>query len=63
MDDSEISKKGISRRTFLKGIPIGMLGAFAIGVFGSRILSSSAKRRLPKFKKGSIFTPRDQNIS
>ncbi len=63
MDDSEIRQKGISRRTFLKGIPIGMLGAFAIGVFGSRILSSSAKRRLPKFKKGSIFTPRDQNIS
>ena len=63
MDDSEIRQKGISRRTFLKGIPIVMLGAFAIGVFGSRILSSSAKGRLPKFKKGSIFTPRDQNIS
>ena len=63
MDDREIRKKGISRRTFLKGVPIGMLGAFAVGVFGSRMLSSSAKRRLPRFKKGSIFTPRDQDIS
>ena len=63
MGNSEIKQKGISRRTFLKGVPIGMLGALAIGVFGSRILSSSANRRLPRFKKGSIFTPRDQNIS
>ena len=63
MDNSDIKQKKISRRTFLKGVPIGMLGALAIGVFGSRILSLSTNRRLPRFEKGSIFTPRDQNIS
>ena len=59
MDQETPQKKGFSRRTFLKGLPIGMLGAAAISIVGSRMISSASKRKLPVAKKGSIFSPRD----
>ena len=59
MDQETPQKKGFSRRTFLKGLPIGMLGAAAISLVGSRMISSASKRKLPVTKKGSIFSPRD----
>ena len=54
------SKKGLTRRTFLKGLPIGLLGALAIGIVGSTLLRSTARKRPPLFREGSIFTPRDE---
>ncbi len=50
------SDKGLSRRSFLKGIPIGIAGAFAltalVGRFGQR-----SQDNYPTFPEGSIFTP------
>ena len=57
------SKKGLTRRTFLKGLPIGVLGALAIGIVGGTLLKSTAEKRPPLFKEGSIFTPRDEQSS
>tara|TARA_B000000437_G_C11592333_1_gene283900 strand:+ start:203 stop:382 length:180 start_codon:yes stop_codon:yes gene_type:complete len=52
----------VSRRSFLKGLPLGLLGVSAIGLFSGKMISSAANRKAPKFKKGSIFTPRDSDI-
>jgi hypothetical protein len=62
MEQGAKKRNRISRRTFLKGVPVGILGALAIGFFGSKMLASSANRRFPRFKKGSIFTPRGKDI-
>ena len=59
MDQEASKKKGFSRRTFLKGIPLGILGAAAMSIVGSKMISSASKRKLPASKKGSMFSPRD----
>lgn len=59
MDQLSRDKKTITRRTFLKGIPIGILGAAAISIVGSKLISSASNRKIPISKKGSIFSPRD----
>ena len=59
MDQVSQKKKAFSRRTFLKGIPIGIIGAAAISIVGSKMLSSASHRKPPSPKKGSIFSPRD----
>ena len=46
-----------SRRTFLKGFPIGIAGAFVFSLVASRLLSSRRRRELPSLPEGSIFTP------
>ncbi len=47
-----------SRRSFLKGLSIGVLGASVLGlVIGRAISSDPARQRRPRFAKGSIFTP------
>jgi hypothetical protein len=51
-----------SRRSFLKGLPLGALGIAALGFMSSKVLASASNRRKPKFKNGSIFTPRDKDI-
>ena len=59
MDQTSERKKFFSRRTFLKGLPIGILGAAAISIVGSRMVASALNRRPPLSKKGSIFSPKD----
>lgn len=59
MDQDTRKKKGFSRRTFLKGIPLGILGAAAMSIVGSKMISSASNRKLPASKKGSMFSPRD----
>lgn len=59
MDQEAPQKKGFSRRTFLKGLPIGILGAAAMSLVASKMISSASNRRLPASKKGSIFSPKD----
>ncbi|MDE0744577.1 MAG: twin-arginine translocation signal domain-containing protein [SAR202 cluster bacterium] len=59
MDQASQRKKSFSRRTFLKGLPIGIIGAAAISIVGSRMMASALNRRPPLSKKGSIFSPKD----
>lgn len=51
--------KQLSRRAFLKGVPLGVAGAFVLnsisrGLFFSKPKDSS---QYPTFPEGSIFTP------
>ncbi len=59
MSQASQRKKSLSRRTFLKGIPLGIIGAAAISIVGSRMMNSALNRRPPSSKKGSIFSPKD----
>ncbi|MCY4579338.1 MAG: hypothetical protein OXD31_09830 [Chloroflexi bacterium] len=54
MDNNE--KKGISRRSFLMGIPVGIAGVVAFNAIGNRVMKRNASQ-YPKFPEGSIFTP------
>ena len=54
MDNKE--QKRISRRSFLKGIPVGVAGVVAFSAIGNKALKRSASQ-YPKFPEGSIFTP------
>lgn len=55
MDNNNEAKR-LSRRNFLKGIPIGIAGVLAIkAVSGSPF--SRKESRYPKFPEGSIFKP------
>ena len=58
MGEKPNAKRSYSRRQFLKGVPIGVAGAAAVGLIVGRFLPSSFRRRRPPvFAKGSIFTP------
>ena len=59
MDDKETKK--VSRRSFLKGVPLGIAGAFAISAVMGRFLPSRliSRRGRPSFPKDSIFRPAD----
>jgi len=57
-----VKNNKFSRRSFLKGLPLGLLGVSALGLLSGKMISSAANRNAPKFKKGSIFTPRDSDI-
>ena len=50
----------ISRRNFLKGVPLGLLGVISIGYMGSRIFSKKSETQGQSFSKSSIFSPRDK---
>lgn len=53
-----------SRRQLLKGAPLAVAGAIALGVFSRRLLSSASrwKHREAGLPKGSIFSPaKDSN--
>ena len=54
MDD----KKGgvMSRRGFLKAVPVGIAGMFALTALGGRF-GRRAASDYPKFPDGSIFAP------
>ncbi|MBN18351.1 MAG: hypothetical protein CL758_02570 [Chloroflexi bacterium] len=52
--------KGLTRRQFMKGLPLGLLSAIAAGIVSRRIFGSSDKERYSKsLPKGSIYTPKD----
>ena len=50
--------RSYSRREFVKGIPLGLAGAFVLAVVSGRLLSiaSRRRRRPPVVPPGSIFT-------
>ena len=50
-----------SRRTFLKGVPLGLIGTLAVGFIGRRFLSSAFQRNSGSFPKDSIFYPQDES--
>ena len=50
----------ISRRNFLKGVPLGLLGVISIGYMGSRIFSKKSETQGECFIKSSIFSRRDK---
>ena len=54
--ESAEKRKGLSRRGFLKGVPLGIAAVVAMGVLSRRLWPSSdaRSRGLPK---DSIFTP------
>ena len=58
MDQRTPPGRRYSRRDFLKGLPIGVAGAFAVSMVVGRLPSFLARRRRPPvFREGSIFTP------
>ena len=62
--ESKEKGKGLSRRGFLKGVPIGVVGAVGLGLLSRRLWPSSARRtRDAGLSEDSIFNPakdRDQ---
>lgn len=58
MDNNE--QRRLSRRNFLKGVPLGIAGAFALTTLGSSLFKRKADR-YPNFPEGSIFTPADRS--
>ena len=50
-----------SRRTFLKGVPLGLLGTLAIGILGRKIISSAFRKNPKSFSPDSLFYPRDES--
>ena len=58
MADQATLQRGITRRRFLMGLPIGVLGALAVGfVSGRAARSVLGKRTQTDAPKDSIFTP------
>ena len=56
--ESAEKKKGLSRRGFLKGLPLGLAAVVGMGVLSRRLWpSSAARKRGAGLPKGSIFTP------
>ena len=52
---------GLSRRTFLKGVPLGLIGTLAIGFLGKKVVSSAFPKNSNSFSRDSIFYPRDES--
>ena len=54
-------KPSISRRSFLKGLPFGILGAISLGVLSRNLFSKRSRvQGSPDFAKDSIFRPDDK---
>ncbi len=50
--------KQLSRRSFLKGVPLGIAGAFVLGSISRGLFSRSQESdQYATFPEGSIFTP------
>ncbi len=50
--------KQLSRRSFLKGVPLGIAGAFVLSSISRGLFSRSQESdQYPTFPDGSIFTP------
>ena len=62
MSDRTESKKGFTRRQILKGAPIAIAGAAALGMVTGRALPKFTRpeRRMPNLPEDSIFAP-DKN--
>ena len=58
---SSNDSRRFSRRTFLKGVPLGLIGTLAVGFIGRRFLSSAFQRNSGSFPKDSIFYPQDES--
>ena len=56
MDKNE--SKLLSRRNFLKGIPVGIAGVVALNAITGKSVGRNASK-YPKFPEGSIFKPAD----
>ncbi len=50
-------QKRFSRRSFLKGIPVGIASVAVISALGGRLTAGRKASQYPKFPEGSIFTP------
>ena len=50
-----------SRGTFLKGVPLGLIGALAMGFLGRKVVSSAFRKNPNSFSRDSIFYPRDES--
>ncbi len=58
MTDQATPQRRITRRRFLMGLPIGVLGALAVGlVSGKAARSVLGSRTQAVARKNSIFTP------
>ena len=58
MSEKSDSKKGFTRRQILKGAPIAVAGAAALGMVSGRVVSKFVRRnRMPNLPEDSIFAP------
>ena len=61
MSDKNETKRGLTRRQILKGVPIGIVGIAALGFVSNRVVSAFVRhRRMPNLPQDSIFAP-DKN--
>ena len=62
MSEKKESKKGFTRRQILKGAPIAIAGAAALGMVARQALPKFTRpeRRMPNVPEDSIFAP-DKN--
>ena len=58
---SSIQSRRFSRRTFLKGVPLGLIGTLAVGFIGRKFVSSAFQKNSGSFSKDSIFYPQDES--
>ena len=56
MDKKTDGKRRLSRRDFLKGLPLGIAGALAVGALLPKVIRRGRRTELPP---DSIFTPAD----
>lgn len=58
MSEKTESKKGFTRRQILKGAPIAIAGAAALGIVAGRVLPKFTRRsQMPNLPEDSIFAP------
>jgi hypothetical protein len=57
MAEKNKEKRGVTRRQFMKAVPIGIAGALAVGVISGRLASSLFRRNKPQLPEDSIFAP------
>ncbi|MEE2884108.1 MAG: hypothetical protein VX701_00215 [Chloroflexota bacterium] len=56
-------KTHFSRRSFLKGLPVGIIGAISLGVLSRNLFSKRSRGQgSPEFAKDSIFRPDDRKV-
>ena len=58
---SSNQSRRFSRRTFLKGVPLGLIGTLAVGFIGRKFVSSAFHKNSGSFSKDSIFYPQDES--
>jgi hypothetical protein len=57
MAEKNKEKRGVTRRQFMKAVPIGIVGALAVSVISGRLASSLFRRNKPQLPDDSIFAP------